>query len=74
MTVTAYMTEKEAAAYLTDLGVEFSPRTLQNQRVRGGGIPFVKFNSRVRYRKQDVDAWLNAAPVMKSTSDKGGLQ
>ena len=65
-----YMTDKEAAAYLTSLGVKFSAGTLQKQRVKGSGIPFVKLNSRVRYRKEDIDAWLAAAPVCTSTSDR----
>lgn len=68
MNTHVYMTETEAAAYLTDLGVKFSAGTLQKQRVRGDGIPFVKLNSRVRYRRQDIDAWLAAAPVLTSTS------
>lgn len=62
-----YLTETEAAAYLTELGVKFAVGTLQKQRVKGGGIPFVKLNSRVRYRKDDIDAWLDKAPVRTST-------
>ena len=64
-----YMTETEAALYMTQLGVKFSPSTLQKQRVQGGGIPYVKLNSRVRYRRQDIDSWLTNAPVLHSTSD-----
>jgi hypothetical protein len=69
MSYAVYMTETEAAAYLTELGVKYAVGTLQKERVKGGGIPYVKLRSRVRYRIQDIQAWLDAAPVMTSTSD-----
>ena len=34
-----------------------SVRTLQNQRVLGGGIPFIKLGRAVRYRLGDVETW-----------------
>ena len=46
-------------------------KTLQNQRVTGDGIPFVKLGRSVRYRLSDVEAW-EAARVRTSTSDTGG--
>ncbi len=46
-------------------------KTLQNQRVSGDGIPFVKLGRSVRYRLSDVKAW-EAARVRTSTSDTGG--
>ena len=64
-----YMTEKEASAYLTELGIPYAVSTLQNWRVAGGGIPYLKFKTRVRYRKEDIDAWLEKAPVLTSTSE-----
>jgi len=70
MSYSVYLTETEAAAYLTELGVKFSKGTLQKQRVKGTGIPYKKLNSRVRYQREAIDAWLDAAPTMKSTSDK----
>jgi excisionase family DNA binding protein len=42
--------------------------TLQKDRVRGGGIPFVRFGKLVRYRPTDVAAWLAALPTRTSTS------
>lgn len=45
-------------------------RTLQNQRVLGGGIPFLKLGRSVRYRLSDVIAWEGARRVM-STSEGG---
>jgi hypothetical protein len=48
-----------------------SVKTLQNLRVKGGSIPFVKIGRHVRYRLSDVIAW-EAAHTLSSTSD-GGL-
>ena len=50
-----------------------SVKTLQNQRVNGDGIPFLKLGRTVRYRLADVEAWENAC-ARKSTSDKGKLR
>lgn len=41
---------------------------LRKMRWAGGGIPFVKIESAVRYRKEDVEAFCMAR-VRKSTSD-----
>jgi predicted DNA-binding transcriptional regulator AlpA len=38
----------------------FSVRTLQQWRVKGGGPPFLKLGSSVRYDPARVDEWLNA--------------
>ena len=44
-------------------------RALQSWRMRGYGPPFVRISSRcVRYRREDLDAWL-AARVVRSTSE-----
>jgi hypothetical protein len=49
-----------------------SVKTLRNQRVTGGGVPFCRFGRSVRYRLSDVIAW-EAARVVESTSEaKGG--
>ena len=64
-----YFTETETADYLSELGVIFAVRTLSNRRTSGGGIPFVRLGRRIRYRKSDIDAWLDSAPVLSSTSD-----
>jgi hypothetical protein len=47
-----YFTNAEAAAYL-----RLSPRTLEKQRVIGGGPRFHKFGRRVMYAIKDLDAW-----------------
>ena len=47
-----YLNNAEAAAYL-----RLSPRTLEKQRVLGGGPRFHKFGRRVLYAVADLDAW-----------------
>lgn len=49
-----FLNNTEAAAYLN-----LSPRTLEKQRVFGGGPRFRKFGRRVLYALADLDAWAN---------------
>ena len=57
-------TEGEAAAFLN-----LSKRTLQDWRVRGCGPKFVKVGRSVRYRLEDVQAFVKEN-VHQSTSEK----
>jgi hypothetical protein len=50
-----YLTNQEAAEYL-----KLSPRTLNKQRVYGGGPQFHKFGRRVVYALSDLEDWANA--------------
>ncbi len=55
------------AAFLLGL----SPRTLEALRLRGGGPPYIQVTPKaVRYRRRDLDAWLDARQRV-STSDPG---
>jgi hypothetical protein len=47
-----------------------SVRTLQAERLRGGGCPFVKMGRSVRYRRLDVLEFIEAKRRL-STSDDG---
>lgn len=47
-----YLTNNEAAAFL-----RLSPRTLEKQRVIGGGPRFHKFGRRMMYALTDLEAW-----------------
>lgn len=58
-----YLTNDEAAEYL-----RLSPRTLEKQRVIGGGPRFRKFGRRVMYAMSDLDAWADARSF-EATSD-----
>ena len=44
-----------------------SVKTIRNQRVTGGGVPFVRMGRSVRYDLDDVIAW-EAARRVSSTS------
>ena len=62
----ALLTTAQVAAILS-----LSPRTLEQLRVKGGGPPYFALGKRaVRYRRSDVDSWLDARQ-RKSTSDPG---
>jgi hypothetical protein len=50
------------------LGV--SPSFLNKERITGGGPPFVKFGSAVRYHMPSLHEWA-AAQTRCSTSDRG---
>jgi hypothetical protein len=54
------MTTKETAAYLTRLGIETSPRTLEDWRHKGTGPDYVRIEGRrVRYEPTAVRVWLS---------------
>jgi hypothetical protein len=60
------LTEEEAARALG-----FTPRFLQNRRLRGDGPAFIRVSSRaIRYRPEDLRAW-TAERLRRSTSDPG---
>ena len=62
---TIYLNSREAAAHLG-----LSRRTLERFRVSGDGPVFLKFGNRVRYLREDLDAWVQTRR-RKSTSDDG---
>lgn len=59
---------KEAAGYL---GI--SEQTLRIHRIKGGGINFVKIGGCVRYRKSDIEAYLQKR-TFGNTSQTGKLR
>ena len=60
-----FLTTDEAAALL-----RLSPRTLEKQRVLGGGPRFRKFGARVVYAAVDLRAWADSN-AFGMTSDPG---
>ncbi|NKI70250.1 helix-turn-helix domain-containing protein [Collimonas pratensis] len=58
-----YLNNDEAAAFL-----RLSPRTLEKQRVIGGGPRFRKFGRRVMYAVADLETWADARSF-EATSD-----
>ena len=63
-----FLTTDEAAAFL-----RLSPRTLEKQRVLGGGPRFRKFGARVVYAVEDLRAWADSR-TYGMTSDPGYVQ
>jgi excisionase family DNA binding protein len=65
--LTRLLTTKEAAAYLG-----LSKAFLERDRWAGARIPFLRVGNRaVRYRQEDLDAYLDSR-VRHSTSEHGG--
>lgn len=47
----------------------YSPHTLQFWRSHGGGPAYIKVNGKlVRYRKSDLEGWINRFDAYRSTS------
>ncbi len=63
-----FLTTDEAGAFL-----RLSPRTLEKQRVLGGGPRFRKFGARVVYAIDDLRAWADGR-AYEMTSDPGYAQ
>lgn len=59
------LTTEEAARL-----VGLSRKTLEAKRLTGEGPRFLKLGRSVRYRREDIDAWL-AANLRSSTSEEG---
>jgi hypothetical protein len=63
-----FLTNDEAAAFL-----RLSPRTLEKQRVLGGGPRYRKFGARVLYAVADLRVWADGR-AYGMTSDPGCAQ
>lgn len=59
------LTEEAAAR-----AIGYTRRGMQNMRLRGGGPPYVKIGRFVRYRPEDLEAWLDSQVSLSSTSDE----
>ena len=53
MTINRLFTTKQLADILG-----FAPKTLSNQRVLGTGLPFIKIGNAVRYKKSDIETYI----------------
>lgn len=63
----AQLLDQKQAAHLLGL----SPRTMEAWRLTAGGGPhYIKVGGRVRYRRSDLEAWLDTRR-RTSTSDPG---
>jgi hypothetical protein len=72
--MTAVQTTRQLDELLTEIEAAHlrrqSVRTLQAERLRSGGCPFVKLGRSVRYRRVDVLEFIEAKRRL-STSDDG---
>ena len=60
------MNTREAAAYL-----RLGKPTIERFRITGEGPSYLKLGRVVRYRRCDLDAWLESQ-LIQSTSERGG--
>ncbi len=59
------LTEKETSKI-----TGFSIRTHQKWRIEGRGPKFMRISSRaIRYRRQDIEQWIESQQLRSSTSD-----
>lgn len=64
------ITERDAADFLG-----YTMRALQNWRVRGGGPLYVKISNRsIRYRRRDLQAWVESKLAEHTTAAWSGGQ
>ena len=61
------LTEKEAAVLLN-----CSIHTLQKNRRIGGFIPYLKIGRSVRYKRQDIEAYIEQRLYTSTTQYNGG--
>lgn len=57
--------QKGTAAYLGK-----TPRALEQWRYRGEGPPYIKIGQAVRYRRADVDRWLDENTVYPAKAEQ----
>lgn len=72
MQTTPYLSRREAAEYLTRLGLRVSWRSLQKWATVGGGPTYRRFGIRSVYVPADLDAWAKAklsAPRVSTSSE-----
>ncbi len=64
------ISERDAADFLG-----YTMRALQNWRVRGGGPLYVKVSNRsIRYRRRDLQAWIESKLAEHTSAASGGGQ
>lgn len=65
------LTPREAASFLSSIGISRTPATLAKLRVVGGGPKFRRFGRSIRYARNDLNDWVNAnlTNALCSTSD-----
>jgi hypothetical protein len=57
------ISEREAAEHLTEAGLDVKPQTMRLWRFRGRGPAYLKPCGKVRYRRSDLDAFIEKSRV-----------
>jgi hypothetical protein len=70
-----YLRRGPAAKYITEKGIDCSPKTLAKWAVVGGGPAFSKFGPWPIYEPPDLDQWIaeKTSPRVRSTSELRAL-
>lgn len=58
-----FLNTDEASKFLAAIGVPIAPQTLKNDRSRGRGPRYVKVGGKVRYKKADLERYLEQHAV-----------
>jgi hypothetical protein len=65
-----YLSRREAAEYLTQRGLKFSPNTLMKVACTGGGPRYARWSNRAVYLQADLDSWAaGKLKIRTSTSE-----
>jgi hypothetical protein len=59
MVTSGILTEAEAASMIVDL----KPQTLAKWRLRRTGPAYLKLGGKIRYRVEDIEAWMTASRI-----------
>ena len=63
------MTELLNANQVAEI-LDCTPATLANKRYKGDGPKFIKICGKIKYRKCDLEEFINSHAVRNSTSDR----
>lgn len=63
---------REQPLYLTEMQLESlthrSRKSWQRDRMKGGGIPFIRAGGKILYDLRDVEAWLDARKFQSTSA------
>lgn len=66
-TANPHYNEESAAEYLGGSEAPISVRTMQRWRLEGGGPTYIKLGRLVRYRKSDLDGFIQSCRLISTS-------
>ena len=63
-----YMSRTEAAAFLEEQGLPYSPNTLQKHATTGNGPPYALWGNKAVYKKSDLVVWIRDKLQLRGSS------